>query len=385
MELIINPEFQNLIPSLNLEELSSLEASLKHEGCLNALVVWNNTIIDGHHRYAICTKHGISFNIIEKTELETELDVKLWMINNQFSRRNLAIETRLALAYKCKEFEAQKAKERQLANLKQFSEQEAVIEEDAVLPLAHQYANEHNEEKDDLKSSKGKTLEIIAKKAGVSTRTAEQYDTIQRKGTEEQKAEVAEGKSSIKKVYTQIQKAERLEKNKAAEWPKGKYRIIYADPPWQYGDERSGFGGATDHYNTMTMEELKAMPVSSLTEENAVLFLWGTAPLLPEAIELIESWGFKYKTNIVWDKVRANLGNYTSVRHEHLFIATKGSGVPDNTTRVDSVQVVERVGRHSEKPEEFKNIIETLYTYGNKLELFARKSVEGWEVFGNEL
>lgn len=119
-------------------------------------------------------------------------------------------ETRLALAYRFKEFEAEKAKERQLSNLKQFSEQEAVIEEDAVLPLAHQYANGHNEEKDDLKSSKGKTLEIIAQKAGVSTRTAEQYDAIQRKGSEEQKAEVAEGKSSIKKVYTQIQKAERL-------------------------------------------------------------------------------------------------------------------------------------------------------------------------------
>ena len=132
------------------------------------------------------------------------------------------------------------------------------------------------------------------------------------------------------------------------------------------------------------MAELKSMPVASLTEDNAVLFLWGTAPLLPEAIELIEAWGFKYKTNIVWDKVRANLGNYTSVRHEHLFIATKGSGVPDNTTRVDSVQVVERIGRHSEKPEEFRKIIDTLYTYGNKLELFARKSVEGWEVFGNE-
>jgi hypothetical protein len=104
----------------------------------------------------------------------------------------LPTETRLALAYKFKEFEAERAKERQLANLKQFSEQEAVIEEDAVLPLAHQYANGHNEEKDDLKSSKGKTLEIIAQKAGVSTRTAEQYDAIQRKGTEEQKSEVAE-------------------------------------------------------------------------------------------------------------------------------------------------------------------------------------------------
>ena len=374
MELTINNEFYNLIPPLSLEELNSLEASLKHEGCRDPLVVWNNTIIDGHHRYAICTKYDISFNVIEKPELETELDVKLWMINNQFSRRNLPTETRLALAYKFKEFEAEKAKERMQST--QFK----TSDDTASLPVGYPQDNSP-----ELESTKGKTLEIIAQKAGVSRATAEQYDAIQRKGTEEQKAEVAEGKASIKKVYTQIQKAERLEKNKAAEWPKGKYRVIYADPPWQYGDERSGFGGATDHYNTMTMEDLKAMPVASLAENNSVLFLWGTAPLLPEAVELIEAWGFKYKTNIVWDKVRANLGNYTSVRHEHLFIATKGSGVPDNTTRVDSVQVVERVGRHSEKPEEFRNIIETLYTYGNKLELFARKSVEGWEVFGNEI
>ena len=377
MELAINQNFQNLIPPLSPEELSALEASLKHEGCRDPLVVWHNTIIDGHHRYGICSKHGISFNIIEKRELETELDVKLWMINNQFSRRNLPTETRLALAYRFKELEAQKAKERQLANLKQFSEKEETAETNHStdrLPVTLRDNTENN-----------KTLEIIAQKAGVGYSTAFQYDAIQRKGSEEQKAEVAEGKSSIKKVYTQIQKAERLEKNRATEWPKGKYRVIYADPPWQYGDERSGFGGAIDHYNTMTMEDLKAMPVASLAEDNSVLFLWGTAPLLPEAVELINAWGFKYKTNIVWDKVRANLGNYTSVRHEHLFIATKGSGVPDNTTRVDSVQVVERVGRHSEKPEEFRNIIETLYTYGNKLEMFARKSAEGWEVFGNEL
>ena len=290
-DFIINEEFAKLIPPLSGDELDRLEQSLLNEGCLNPIIVWNNTIIDGHHRYTICIKHNISFNVIEKSELETELDVKLWMINNQFSRRNLPTEIRVALAYKLKEFEAQKAKERQLSNLKQFSEQEAVIEEDAVLPLAYWCANGHNEEKDDLKSSKGKTLEIIAQKAGVSTRTAEQYDAIQRKGTEEQKSEVAEGKSSIKKVYTQIQKAERLEKNRATEWPKGKYRVIYADPPWQYGDERAGgnHGGAVDHYNTMGINELKNMPIVSLAEDNAVLFLWATAPLLPEALELINA------------------------------------------------------------------------------------------------
>jgi len=79
------------------------------------------------------------------------------------------------------------------------------------------------------------------------------------------------------------------------------------------------------------------------------------------------------------------MGHYNSVRHELLLIATKGSCIPDNVELFDSVQSIERTDRHSEKPEEFRKIIETLYIYGNKLELFARKSVEGWEVFGNEL
>jgi N6-adenosine-specific RNA methylase IME4 len=375
MELIFNNEFYNLIPPLSPEELSSLEASLKHEGCRDPLVVWNNTIIDGHHRYAICIKHNISFNIIEKTELETELDVKLWMINNQFSRRNLPTETRLALAYRFKELEAQKAKERQGAR-------NDLVESDTnIAQLVGKSEPSESENR-----GRG-TLGEIAKRAGVSHTTAEQYDAIQRKGTEEQKAEVAEGKSSIKKVYTQIQKAERLEKNKATEWPKGKYRVIYADPPWQYGDERAGgnHGGAVDHYNTMGINELKNMPIVSLAEDNAVLFLWATAPLLPEALELINAWGFKYKTNFIWDKVKHNMGHYNSVRHELLLIATKGSCTPDNVELFDSVQSIERTDRHSEKPEEFRKIIETLYIYGNKLELFARKSVEGWEVFGNEI
>jgi len=135
----------------------------------------------------------------QKSAIKNKLDVKFWMINNQFSKKNLPTETRLALAYKLKEFEAEKAKERQLASLKQFSEQEAVIEEGAVSSLAHRCANGHNhhEEKDDLKSPRGKTLEVIAQKAGVSTRTAEQYDAIQRKGTDEQKAKIKKTSKSL--------------------------------------------------------------------------------------------------------------------------------------------------------------------------------------------
>ena len=205
-DFIINEEFARLIPPLSSEELEKLEQSLVNEGCLNPLIVWNNTIIDGHHRYAICIKHGISFNVIEKMELETELDVKLWMINNQFSRRNLSTETRLALAYRFKEFEAEKAKERQLASLKQFSKQEESAE------LSQSTDRLALTSRGDTENSK--TLEIIAQKAGVSTTTAFQYDAIQRKGTEEQKAKVAEGKSSINKVYTEIKQAKQSEEER---------------------------------------------------------------------------------------------------------------------------------------------------------------------------
>lgn len=112
----------------------------------------------------------------------------------------------------CKEFETEKAKERMQAT--QFKEVDATA---SALVRSPENSNTTAETQE---CSKGKTLEVIAKKAGVSRATAEQYDAIQRKGTEEQKAEVASGNSSIKKVYTNIRKAERLETNKVTEWPK---------------------------------------------------------------------------------------------------------------------------------------------------------------------
>ena len=217
MKLQINKEFQELIPPLSVEELASLERSIKAEGCRDPVVVWNNTIVDGHHRYAICTKNNIPFETREVKGLETDLDVKLWMINNQFSRRNLPTDPRLALAYRFKEFEAEKAKSRQLANLKQFSEEETaeISQSTDSLPVGYREELPTNE-------PKGKTLEAIAQKSGVSRSTAEQYDAIQRKGTTQQKEAIRNHESSIKKVYTQIQEEKRPKKNKTLSRSKNK-------------------------------------------------------------------------------------------------------------------------------------------------------------------
>ena len=169
--------------------------------------------------------------------------------------------------------------------------------------------------------------------------------------------------------------------------PIGKYQVIYADPPWQYNDTcESGAiqsRGANKVYPTMTIDQLCDLPISKLSLDNSVLFIWVTSPLLEDVFKIINAWGFKYKSSFIWDKIKHNLGHYNSVRHELLLIATKGSCVPDNIKLYDSVQSIEKT-EHSVKPKAFYEIIETLYN-GSKIELFARNKRDGWTSWGNEI
>ncbi len=169
--------------------------------------------------------------------------------------------------------------------------------------------------------------------------------------------------------------------------PKGVFNVIYADPPWKYGDTCEDGGvqsaGAHKHYPLMTIPELCELDIAGLSGTNAVLFMWVTSPLLAECFDVIEAWGFKYKASFVWDKIKHNMGHYNSVRHEFLLICTRGSFMPENKKLYDSVVSIERT-KHSEKPEKFREIIETLYPSGKKIELFARKQAKGWKSYGNE-
>jgi len=165
-----------------------------------------------------------------------------------------------------------------------------------------------------------------------------------------------------------------------------KYQIIYADPPWSYNDKQNTklLGGAIKHYSTMSIAELCKLPIKEISDKNSVLFLWTTSPLLEDSFKLINSWGFKYKTSFVWDKIKHNMGHYNSVRHELLLIATRGSYTPHVKKLFDSVVSIERE-EHSKKPQIFRDIINTIYPVGNRIELFARQKTEGWDVWGNEV
>ena len=180
---------------------------------------------------------------------------------------------------------------------------------------------------------------------------------------------------------------DRQQKVEETETPRleGKYRIIYADPPWKYGsDYQDKFGHAKSHYSTMDLKELCDLPVKDIAMPNSVLFLWVTSPKLNWAFPIMDAWGFDYKTSFVWDKVKHNYGNYNSVRHEFLLIGGRGSATPDVKKLHDSVVSIERTEKHSQKPPFFRDLIDELYPKGDRIELFARETFKGWKSWGFE-
>jgi N6-adenosine-specific RNA methylase IME4/predicted transcriptional regulator len=163
-----------------------------------------------------------------------------------------------------------------------------------------------------------------------------------------------------------------------------KYRIIYADPPWSYGNTQPDYHTEQrDHYPVMELADICALEVSEWVEDDAVLFLWTTSPILQDAFKVIRAWGFEYKSSFVWDKVKHNMGHYNSVRHEFLLVCTRGSCQPDAKRLFDSVYTEERT-EHSVKPAHFRVMIEAIYTSGRRLEMFARSKRKGWDRYGHE-
>lgn len=181
--------------------------------------------------------------------------------------------------------------------------------------------------------------------------------------------------------------------DRVAALPAGKFRVLYADPPWKYGDDRAGLEkegtAAAAQYPTMPTSQICDLSadgrhVSDLAHKDAVLFLWATFPLLEDGLAVMKAWQFDYKTAFVWDKQRSNIGNYHDARAEILLIGIRGSCPIEIDTRPKQVQSIAR-GKHSAKPEEWRHLIDQLYPTGPRVELFGRRDVPApWKVWGNE-
>lgn len=169
-----------------------------------------------------------------------------------------------------------------------------------------------------------------------------------------------------------------------------RYQIIYADPPWQYADKGCN-GNAEGHYSTMSLSEIKALPIATLAADDAVLLMWATWPLLPEAIAVIAAWGFRYKSiGFLWVKKNKSdcghffgLGRWTRGNSEVCLLATRGK--PKRVNAAVSQLCFEPLTQHSAKPDEIRHRIVELLGDVPRIELFARQRVSGWAAFGNEV
>jgi N6-adenosine-specific RNA methylase IME4 len=189
---------------------------------------------------------------------------------------------------------------------------------------------------------------------------------------------------------------ERLQEWKAqclSKFPdKKQYKIILADPPWRYKSQGASIRGKTP-YPTMSMKELQALPVSSIAAPTCVLLLWATCPLLPEALDLIKAWGFTYKTVFkVWLKRtssgKASLGPgwWTRPSVELLLCATKGDGALNwKQTCSEPQEHPSLRKRHSQKPEELRDIIANFMSVDSRIELFARTVCPEYDAWGLEI
>jgi N6-adenosine-specific RNA methylase IME4 len=172
-----------------------------------------------------------------------------------------------------------------------------------------------------------------------------------------------------------------------------KYNIIYADPPWSYGRWNlcKQFKGEKIHYPTMTIEEIKTLPIQEITEKDSILFLWAIYPCLQEAFEVIKAWGFNYKT-VAFTWVKRNkkapthfigMGNWTRANAEICLLATKGK--PKRISKSVRQIIDTPIKHHSQKPTEARERIVELMGDLPRIELFAREKTQGWDVYGNEV
>lgn len=164
----------------------------------------------------------------------------------------------------------------------------------------------------------------------------------------------------------------------------GVFPVIYADPPWQYDFPVSDSRRIENQYPTMPIEDICALPVESIAAPDGILFLWATTPFLKKGLRVMESWGFDYRTSMVWVKPSIGPGQWVRQRHEYLLIGVRGNiPTPEGKNKPDSVIEAPRE-EHSKKPEVVYNIIESMYPELPKVELFCRNPREGWVAWGNE-
>jgi N6-adenosine-specific RNA methylase IME4 len=345
------------------DELTDLVDDIKQNGLIEPIVLYEDKILDGRNRYLACGEAGVKPHY----EYYKGDEPVGYVISKNVQRRHLNGSQKAMIASDIKPALEVEAEKRRLANLKQYDNTDS--------ELVH--------------TRRGRSDDKAGEMFGVSGRYVSDAEKIRREAPEFVQP-IMDGQMTITEAKRKINREEKINKiiEKAAEAESldeiGIYSIIYADPPWQYEHPISDSRRIENQYPTMSIEDICNLDIQNICADDAVLFLWVSTPMLKKGLQVIDAWGFEYRTSMVWVKPSIGPGHWVRQRHEFLLIAKKGNvPTPKGSDKPDSVIEAPRT-EHSKKPDVMYEIIERMYPELPKVELFSRNEREGWKAWGFE-
>jgi N6-adenosine-specific RNA methylase IME4/ParB-like chromosome segregation protein Spo0J len=356
-------------------DIDSLARSIGEIGLLHPIVIQDGKLIVGQRRLeAHRTLGRPTVPAIEINGFEDLLPLLKAERDENMCRKDFAPSEAVALGRRIEPMERMEAKDRQATQAR--INQPQSDSEVGKLPT----------------SEKGRARDKVGQAVGMSRRTYEKAEAVV-EAAEQNPAKFSELQEemdrtgSVDKAYRKLRqeqvRAERQSPPALTGTPE-RFIVLLADPPWRYEHTESESRAIENQYPTMSLDEICELPIQDVCTEDVILFLWATSPKLAEAMQVLEAWGFTYRTCAVWDKEKIGMGYYFRQQHELLLVAAKGHPpTPAPSDRVSSVVRSPRL-KHSQKPEVVYEIIEAMYPNLPKLELFARNNRDNWSAWGNE-
>ena len=364
-----------LFPPMTDQEFAELKDDIRKNGLLVPIKLFDEKVLDGRNRFLACKETGVTphFEVIEAANDD------IWSLVYSLNavRRNLPEHKKAMIAAQLTNSTVGTNQHTAGAVSQKKVAEELGISVDSVLRANKVLKNGIPELVEAVNSGRI-NISAAAKLAELAKEDQTQLDFNDIKT-------IQDASKAINKAKFEVRRQERLQaieakraNNKPLTSELGNFGVVLADPPWDYL-------GTAVPYPVMTLQEICDLPVPSICAEDAVLFMWCSNSLLPDALQVVTAWGFTFKTSMVWDKGVAGQGAYCRQMHETLLIATKGV-VPEVpfSARPPSVLRYPRL-EHSRKPVEIFELIHAMYEELPKVELFCRgKPFPGFAGWGNE-
>lgn len=386
----------NIFPLIEGEEFEQLVASIKaSDGPREPIVLHEDMILDGRNRARACEAAGVEPRF---SPLPAGTDPVAFVVDKNLRRRHLNESQRGMAAARLANMPLGGAIYRS-ANLRTDGDEASSDQEPKISQsqAANILSVSERTVTSAAKVQERAHPEIVAavEQGHLAVSAAAQAAEL----PADEQIEIAEQAKAGRKnvVRTTIKKKRRKKREKdlgekQRALPEKKYGVIYADPEWRFEpySRETGMDRSPDnHYPTSATADIILRPVKSIADKDCVLFLWATAPMLPQALRVMKEWGFEYKTHAIWRKTRngdgRGSGYWFTGEHELLLVGTRGSIPAPATATGPSVIDAPWQGRHSAKPECFAEMIEALFPTLPKIELNRRgRARPGWDAWGNE-